>query len=234
MDPKKRLAVLKQDWLSCTRCELSHGRQGNIVFGAGSPTPRYLFVYDAPTEDDVACESPLSGEFGNYYANILRDAQIDIAQCYCTPVLGCRPTALIPATEDMPERIVDRGARAEEVKACRERLDGIIYAVDPLLIFALGDLAWKTLVRPKDRGGHTSLDKAISSTEVVMATIGGKLVPELQYPVMPLPSVKQIIASPSMAKHGTIGVTTRHLAQGKAYVNYVKKSDEQDLTNRSK
>ena len=232
MDAKQRLAVLRSEWRDCQKCELSHGRPCSIVFGGGNIAAKFLFIYDVPTDEDVMASSPLVGNAGTIFQDLLRNAKLDPAHVYKTPILGCRPTALIPATDDMPERIVDRAATADEVKACKARVDSIIYAVDPLLIFAMGELAWKTLVRPKDRGTCTSLDKAIG--EAMVTYVPGVTVPEIRYPVMPLPSIKQIVASPSMARHGTIGVTLRHIENGKSYVALLKKDEQQDLADLQK
>lgn len=229
MEAKRRLAELKSVWRDCTRCGLSHGRSNSIVFGSGASNAQYLFVYDVPTEDDAATSSPMAGNAGTIFSEVLQAVGIDIAHCYCTPVLGCRPTALLPATEDNAELIVDRAAKADEVKACKDRLDAIIYAVDPLLIFALGELPWKTLVRTKDRSGHTTLDKAVG--DPVVTYVPGRAAPEICYPVIPLPSVKQLVASPSMAKHGTGGMLVRHLTKGKDYVAYIKASEQKDRTD---
>jgi uracil-DNA glycosylase len=122
--------------------------------------------------------------------------------------------------------LADRAATKEEVAACRQRLDSIIYAVDPRLIFTLGDMAWKAMVKPKDRDGKTSLDKAVGN--LVMTYIPGTLTKSIGYPVLPLLSLKQILASPSMAKHGTIAVTLKHLQMGKSYVHYLKKTEQGD------
>lgn len=230
MDAKKHLIALKEEWKGCRRCPVGVDRQNSrIVFGAGSATPRFLFVYDVPSEADEELASPMSGEAGQYLAEILHAVELDMAHSYCTPVLGCRPTAPIPATDDAPARLVDRGAKKSEVEACRGRLNEIIYLTDPYLIFTMGELPWKVLVEPKDRGTSTSLDKAIG--EVMVTYIPGRLAHSIQFPVIPLPSIKQLVASPSMAKHGTGGVMMRHLTRGKEYVAYLKKTEQIDLSN---
>lgn len=229
MDAKRRLITLKEEWKDCTRCGLSEGRHTRIVFGAGATSPRFLFVYDVPSEADAELATPMAGEAGTYLLEIMEAAGIDMAHSYCTPVLGCRPTALIPKTDDMPERLVDRAAKKGEVEACRPRLQEIIYLTDPQLIFALGELSWKVLIEPKDRGVYTSLDKAIG--EPMVTYIPGRLAQRLQYAVVPLPSIKQLIASPSMARHGTGGLMLRHLEKGEEYVAWLKKSEQADLAD---
>ncbi len=227
MDTKAVLTQLRSEWGECTKCDLHKTRPGKILFGAGSITnTKYLLVYDAPTAGDLETRTPFSGEASNIVSDLLEAAEILPKDCYTTTVLGCRPTTVLPATEHEPERVADRAADKTEVAACYPRLAAIIYAVDPRLIFTLGDLEWKTWVRTKDRDGFTTLDKAVGN--LVVTKVRGQTLQEVQYPVLPLLPIKTILASPSLAKHGTLGITLKHLLRGKAYVDYVQKAEDSD------
>ncbi len=235
MDQRKQLSILHEEWRTCRKCSASKGRSGDIVFGLGPANPataRFLLVYDVPAEEDVISETPMAGAAGEVLQEMLDAADIPQSSCYCTPVLGCRPTVLLPATDDQPERIADRGATKEEIMACKPRLEEIIYLVDPLLIFAFGTVSWQTLVQPKDRNGKTTLEKAIG--ELSLHRMPGRHYHEITYPVLPMYTMKQIEASPSAAKHGTIAVTIRNLLSGKEWVDHGKKLEQSDLGKSGK
>ena len=129
---------------------------------------------------------------------------------------------MLPPIDDQPEQIRDRDPSTEEVDECRPRLDALIYALDPRLIFAVGQVAWKTLVKPKDRGGHNVLSDAAG--ELTSTYVMGKVRP-VRYAVMPLLPPKQIIANPTSADHGPIATTLEALIRARTYVNMLKKDE---------
>lgn len=228
MDAKVHLKRLRESWTNCTRCPLEQGRcKRPIVFGAGSSTADFLFIYDTPTEQDADTSSPMSGDHGDLLVDLMETAGIKNTVSYCTPLLGCRPTILLHATDTDPERIADRAPSKEELEACRPRVDELIYRIDPRLIFTLGDLPWKALVKAKDRGTDTTLDKAVG--KIQLTRVQGKIC-VVDYPVIPLLSMKQILASPGSAKHGPLATTIKYLTQGLRHVDYVKNSDKERPT----
>ena len=58
---------------------------------------KYLLIYDTPTEQDVYAGLPMAGPEGDLLASLVEHAKIDLHDVYCTPMLGCRPTMLLPA-----------------------------------------------------------------------------------------------------------------------------------------
>lgn len=224
---KKRLKALASRWHDCKRCGLHEERaKPNIVFGIGRNTAKYLLVYDAPTDIDVEFAQPMSGREGDLLAELLEKAGIEFADVYCTPLLGCRPTLYVPETADQVARIMDRGGTAKEFAACAPRVTELIYQIDPLVIFTMGDDAWRQLVATKDRGQAKSLDKAIG--DLFVARVTGRWLPEIIYDVIPLLSMKQIIAQPSFAAHGPIATTINHLTKGRMYGEFVEKTGLKD------
>jgi uracil-DNA glycosylase family 4 len=223
----KGLKTLAQEWHGCQRCSLGSEREGmKIVFGDGARRAKFLLLYDVPTAHDAALGAPMSGREGEVLLELLEHAGIAIHDVYCTPLLGCRPVLLLPETADQQAQIADRAPAKEELAACSPRVQEIIYRVDPLVIFTLGDLAWKALVKPKGRGQHTSLDKALGY--IFSTTVPGRWIKEVPYSVVPLLSMKQVISQPSYASHGPLHTTARHLHKGRVYAEFLEKAGQRD------
>ncbi len=221
------LNELHQFWHGCQRCPLGKERPTDyIVLGTGNPRASYLFVYEAPTESDVYNASPMNGKEGALLSDLLQKADFPTDDVFCTPINSCRPIRVQPATADRPERIIDREATKEERAACWPRLEQIIYAVDPLLIFTFGTVAWKALVDNADRGLSTTLDKAVG--KLFLTRIRGRFLKEITYDVIPLLSPQQIIATPSSAPHGSMSTTKDFLIQGRVYVDFLQKTGKRD------
>jgi DNA polymerase len=226
MDQKKSLAVLRKEWSGCTRCAISKLRSADdrVVLGGGAIPADYLFVYDAPESDDMAAGFPLQGRHGGILENLIYKAEFPKDSFGFAPLVGCWPYTILPATEDQPEQVRDRDPTTAEVEACLPRIQRIIYTVDPRLIFAVGDVAWKTLVKPKDRDGETTLGKAAGG--LFWTVVPGRL-RQIRYPVMPLLSPKKIIDNPSAAEHGPIAITMEAMMRAQKYVNMIKKEEKQ-------
>jgi uracil-DNA glycosylase family 4 len=221
------LSALENEWHDCQLCPLSRTRtQRSIVFGGGLPQAKFLFVYPSPSAADEEEGGPFAGRAAQLIQDLAHRARMNLTDCYATPLVGCRPTQLQPATETDPEQLVDRDAASNELEACRPRVHEIIYRLDPQLIFAFGVEAWRALVLPKDRGGFTALDKAIG--ELFVTRIPGKLLDEVTYDVMPLLSINQILATPSSAKHGSLNTTAKYLHKGAQYVSFIEQANQRD------
>jgi hypothetical protein len=133
---------------------------------------------------------------------------------------------IVPATDDLPERLATRPPTKTEAFACMQRLHALIYLLDPQLIFVMGELAWKALVRPKDRGGVTTFEKA-AQYEIFQTRVPGKHV-ELQYPVIATLSMQHAVQSPSHATTGSFTVITKSLLRGQRYVKKLQAFNEKD------
>lgn len=217
MDAKRQLAVLTEQWDGCTKCKIheTRGRNEKIVIGGGAAPADFLFVYDTPEAEDMLAGAPMSGRYGGILADLLVDADMPARSFALTPLVGCRPFIVLPAVEDKPAQIRDREADSEEREACAPRLNGVIYAVDPQLIFAVGKNAWEALVRPKDRDGERDFAKAVG--KLFYTYVQGRI-HTLRYPVLVIPHPRDVVANPSSARHGPIIVATETLIRGKKYV----------------
>jgi DNA polymerase len=145
----KTLKDIRLEWQDCTKCKLSTTRN-NVVIGEGSGNANILIIGEAPGEYEDMTGVPFIGESGDILtlflnnagllkapltkeqtenlkegslrADIIRRARVNI---YITNLVACRP----------PE---NRDPARDEIEACWPRVAAQIYAVDPLLIIAVG------------------------------------------------------------------------------------------------
>lgn len=224
MDAQKKLRVLRDKWMGCTKCGLSKLRgNASVVFGAGPYNADFLVLMDAPTIEDVEQGVLLCGEAGQLVEDMLLKAEISPTKdVFQTSLVGCRPYVVIPATDDMPERQQDRGPDKSEIDTCWPRVQEIIYLVDPRIIIAMGDEAWKALVATKARGPHTTISSAAG--ELFETWVPGRLRP-VRYPVLATLAPKHLIQNPSVAAHGPIASTIEAFMKAARYVNLLKKDE---------
>ena len=225
MNNKAALIQVKREWDGCKRCALAdiRGPDHHVVFGWGKIPADYLFVYDAPSEEEAAAGVPLIGRYGELLETILEDAEFQKDTWAITPMVGCRPYVVLPATEDTEEQVRERDPNEDELDICSPRLEAVIYHVDPRAIITVGEVSWKRLVRPKDRGDHHTLDAAAGNL-FVTHVMGVR--EKVTYPVIPILPPKKIIANPSSAKHGPVATTIAALQRVRYFVNQIKKMEE--------
>ena len=172
----RTLKEIKEQWKNCRGCSLQEGRHntsfgeacprcsGNrpikhhVVVGEGSPQARIVLVGEAPGEWEDKTGVPFIGESGDILTLFLNNAgllnkeltdeEIDLLQqgrldgntirrarsnIFITNLVGCRP----------PE---NRDPNDVEMSTCWPRVAAQIYAIDPLLIIALGRVAARFLL----------------------------------------------------------------------------------------
>jgi len=181
-----------EKYADCAACGLCE-RRLQVVFGSGSASADILVVGEAPSEEDENQGIPFLGKSGRLLMDMLAMVWPDTEEMlrfrsydtednegyfldlreyldrhiFWTNVVGCRT----------PE---GRTPTNVEIEACNDRLQRIIYAVDPLLIIALGKTAASAVV------GKTVqiTDKRGSIFDVTVASpISGT---EVRYPMMAL------------------------------------------------
>ena len=222
------LEVVHERWHGCTKCGLHEDRRGDrITFGVGASDTDILFVGPTPNGDDVYAKTYLIGDRGSIFKEVLSIAGLDPDRCFFTPIVGCRPTVLIPATEDEEEQIKNRAPTKEEVAACFSRVEEIIYAVDPRLVVALGDTAWKAVVGTKDRGRH--INTVVQAHTRLFVTHVRGVFRDVTYPVMALVDPGTMLANPSVAAHGPIATAAAALKDAATYVGWLKRNEKKDL-----
>ena len=127
------LDTLKQEVLSCTKCGLYKTRK-NVVFGAGSPKAKLMFVGEAPGMQEDLQGLPFVGRSGALLTKIIESIGLTRGGVYIANVLKCRP----------PE---NRNPSPAEIVTCEEYLVKQIKLIKPAVLCALGKFAAQTLLR---------------------------------------------------------------------------------------
>jgi uracil-DNA glycosylase len=141
----------------CVRCPLLVESRSQVVFGSGNARASIMVIGEAPGGEEDWEGEPFIGMAGrllmNLFAHALKDEPdiqrltkytdddeyfqelrdyLDRFIFWCN-IVCCRP-------EDNRDPVKD------EIKACNDRLNRTIYAVDPLLIIGAGKIAATTLL----------------------------------------------------------------------------------------
>jgi uracil-DNA glycosylase family 4 len=124
-------ADLAAEWAECTNCALSASRS-QVVAGEGPVPAELMLVADAPGFHDDRLGRPLVGTAGELLADLLGSIGLERRDVYLTTLVKCRP----PGTQS---------PGADEVAACRDKLERQVGLVRPRVIAALGDLATRAL-----------------------------------------------------------------------------------------
>ncbi len=116
----------------CRNCELWRSRT-NVVFGAGSPTAKVLFVGEAPGRDEDEQGLPFVGRSGQLLKALLEEIDMCREDVYIANVLKCRPPR-------------NRDPRPDEIARCCAYLDRQIELIDPVVVVTLGNFATRYLL----------------------------------------------------------------------------------------
>lgn len=126
------LETIRRDLGECTRCPLHRGRT-QIVFGAGDPHARLMFVGEGPGFDEDRQGEPFVGAAGQLLTKIIEAMQLSRNQVYIGNVVKCRPPG-------------NRNPEPGEIQTCLPFLKRQIAAVRPDFICALGSISAQTLL----------------------------------------------------------------------------------------
>lgn len=134
--PGETIADISADLGDCRCCRLCDGRK-SIVFGAGDPGARLMFVGEGPGREEDLQGLPFVGEEGQLLTRMIEAMHFSREDVYICNVVKCRP----------PE---NRNPTAEEIAACSPFLLRQVQAVAPKVIVALGTFAAHTLLATKE------------------------------------------------------------------------------------
>ncbi len=131
------LAELERAAKACVACPLANGRT-SVVFSAGSPNARLMFVGEGPGRDEDLAGEPFVGRSGKLLDRLIEEEiGLSRADCYIANVVKCRPPN-------------NRDPNPDEVATCRHFLDGQVDAVNPEVIVTLGNFAARALLGVSD------------------------------------------------------------------------------------
>lgn len=124
---------LKQKVHGCELCKLRAGCT-QTVFGVGDEQADWMFIGEAPGEQEDIQGEPFVGHAGRLLDNMLLAIKLKRAEVYIANVIKCRP----------PE---DRHPHVGEIDTCLPYLKRQIDLVKPRVIVALGKTASSALLR---------------------------------------------------------------------------------------
>jgi DNA polymerase len=122
--PEALLAALAEKAQACRACDLVNKAQ-KMVFGAGNPHARLMFVGEAPGEEEDRQGEPFVGRAGQLLTKIIKAMGLEREQVYIANVVKHRPPH-------------NRTPLPEEIVACTPFLEAQIAAIRPEVIVALG------------------------------------------------------------------------------------------------
>ncbi len=129
----QRLAELRDEASTCTRCALAAGRT-QVVWGVGDPQADLMFVGEGPGRDEDLAGEPFVGRSGKLLDRLMaEELGIDRSGCYIANVVLCRP----------PQ---NRDPKPDEVSACRPWLEAKLDVIEPTVVVTLGNFATKLLL----------------------------------------------------------------------------------------
>jgi DNA polymerase len=117
----------------CTRCKLHTLGRTQVVFGAGNPDARLMFVGEAPGADEDAQGEPFVGRAGQLLTKIIQSIGLERSDVYIANVIKCRPPG-------------NRNPEPDEVGECQPFLFRQIDLIKPRVIVALGTFAAHALL----------------------------------------------------------------------------------------
>ena len=125
------LESLRESVSNCTGCKL-HPDRNHLVFGAGNPDARLVFVGEAPGLEEDRQGIPFVGRAGQLLTKMIRAMGLTREEVYICNILKCRP----PGNRD-PE--------PDEIEACQPYLIRQLEIIDPEVIVALGRVSSQVL-----------------------------------------------------------------------------------------
>ncbi len=138
--PSEPVPARQQDWddlaakvAACTACTL-HQTRTQTVFGVGDRQAEWMFIGEAPGEQEDLQGEPFVGRAGQLLNEMIRALGLRRDSVYIANVLKCRPPR-------------NRDPAPEEAMACEGYLKAQLALVRPKIIVAVGRIAAQNLLK---------------------------------------------------------------------------------------
>lgn len=131
-DGPEGLDALKKEVLSCKSCDL-HKTRRNVVFGAGNPKTKLMFIGEAPGEEEDLQGLPFVGRAGQLLTKIIEAMGLKRSDVYIANILKCRPPN-------------NRAPLPAEILSCRLNVKKQVGFIRPKVICTLGKFASQALL----------------------------------------------------------------------------------------
>jgi uracil-DNA glycosylase len=129
---RETLADIRTDLGDCTRCGLCATRT-HIVFGAGNPDAKLVFVGEGPGFEEDQTGQPFVGAAGQLLTKIIAAMNLTREMVYICNIVKCRPPG-------------NRNPAPDEISHCLPFIKRQLAAIRPRVICALGNVAARTLL----------------------------------------------------------------------------------------
>jgi uracil-DNA glycosylase family 4 len=129
----------RTDVFSCNLCSLCTSRT-QTVFGEGNENADWLFIGEAPGQQEDEQGRPFIGEAGQLLTEMLRAMNLTRDEIFIANILKCRP----------PQ---NRDPHVDEIKQCRDYLHRQITLIQPKIIIAVGRIAAQSLLETTEKIG---------------------------------------------------------------------------------
>jgi len=127
-----QLRELREHIGDCQQCKLSKQRK-TIVFGAGNPGARLMFIGEAPGKEEDLQGLPFIGDAGMLLTRLIEKMGMKREDVYIANIIKCRP----PMNRDPEE---------DEIAVCRGFIEKQISIIRPTVIMTLGRIALQALM----------------------------------------------------------------------------------------
>jgi len=135
-EKQETLEQIRKNLGDCQRCKLCATRN-KLVFGAGNPKARLVFVGEGPGADEDQKGEPFVGDAGKMLNRIISAMGLQREEVYICNVVKCRP----------PQ---NRNPEKDEIAACSPFLLRQLHSIKPEVIVALGTFAAQTVLGSKE------------------------------------------------------------------------------------
>jgi len=136
---ESQLNSLQDKWISldkevrnCEKCTLCSTRT-QTVFGTGNQHADWMFIGEAPGQNEDVEGKPFVGQAGKLLTEMIRAIGLQRENIYIANILKCRPPN-------------NRDPKKEEIKTCQDYLQRQIELVKPKVILAVGRISAQTLL----------------------------------------------------------------------------------------
>jgi len=130
---KEIMKKIENEVKNCKKCDLFKERK-NVVFGYGNLNSKVIFIGEAPGKNEDETGIPFCGKAGKVLDKLLKSISIRREIIYITSVLKCRPPK-------------NRKPKKEEIENCGIYLKNQIEIINPKVIFCLGDISLKFILK---------------------------------------------------------------------------------------
>lgn len=127
------MQLLSNRTVICKDCEELVKTRTQVVFGVGNPESKFVFIGEAPGEEEDKKGEPFVGRAGKLLDRILHENNISRDDFWLTNIVKCRPTLLL-----QDGSLSNRPPNIKEINACKKWLDEELSIINPKVIVCIG------------------------------------------------------------------------------------------------